>query len=415
MMLIDLAARSLWNRRGLALVTILSIALSVVLLLGVEKVREGTRASFAGTVSGVDLIMGARSGGLQLMLYSVFRIGDAPNNFRWNTYLEFADRPEVEWMIPISLGDSHRGYRVVGTDGNFFEHFQYRDGRGVVFASGVPFQGLFDVVLGANVASQLSYRLGDTILINHGLGTEALAEHAERPFVVTGILEPTGTPVDRSVHVSLEAIEALHVDLAPEAAASPSAALTAMDLTPTTITAALVGLRTPLDTFALQREINQYAGEPLSAVLPGFGLLELWSILEIAESALRIVSAIIVAVSIVGMATILVSILSQRRREMAILRSVGATPLHISLLLLFESVLLAALGTAVGVAGAFAVLVLARPYIERTYGLYLAFGGVGWWEAFLLLLVLTAALIAGLIPAWRAYRQSVADGVSPID
>jgi putative ABC transport system permease protein len=415
-MVLDLALKSLWNRRGLAMVTILSIALSVILLLGVEKVREGTKAGFAGTVSSVDIIMGARSGGLQLMLYSVFRIGDAPNNFSWDTFESFAERPEVDWIIPLSLGDSHRGYRVVGTDNRYFEHFRYRDQRPLEFAAGGQFEDMFDTVLGSTVASQLGYAVGDAILINHGLGTEALAEHVDRPFVVSGILEPTGTPVDRGVHIGLAGIEALHVNMgAPVQGVSTVDQLRRFDLQPTSVTAALMGLKTPLDSFAMQREISQFRDEPLTAVLPGFGLLELWSILEIAETALRAISTIVVAVAAIGMATTLVAMLSQRRQEMAILRSVGASPAHISLLLLSEALLLALVGAACGVVLTFAGLIVLQPWIDHTYGLYLRFGGVGVRELGLMGLVVGAALVAGIIPAVRAYQRSVADGISPVN
>ena len=156
-----LAWQSLANRWLTGLLTTLAIALSVMLLLGVEKVRTGARQSFADTISGTDLIVGARSGSLNLLLYSVFRIGNATNNVTWKSYKDFAALPEVEWIVPLSLGDSHRGFRVLGTTTDYFKRYQYRRGQPLTFASGGPFADLFDAVVGSEVASSLGYKAGD--------------------------------------------------------------------------------------------------------------------------------------------------------------------------------------------------------------------------------------------------------------
>ena len=129
MIVLRLALKSLVNRWVTALLTIATIAASVVLLLGVEEVRTGARQSFADTISGTDLIVGARSGALNLLLHSVFRIGNATNNITWETYQDIAKRPEVAWIVPLSLGDSHRGFRVLGTENSYFEHYRYRRGQ----------------------------------------------------------------------------------------------------------------------------------------------------------------------------------------------------------------------------------------------------------------------------------------------
>lgn len=199
---LSLAWRSLRNRRSTALLTISAIAISVALLLGVEKMRTAAREGFANTVSGVDLIVGARSGQLNLLLYSVFRVGDATANVSWESYQKIARHPDVAWTIPISLGDSHRGFRVMGTNGNYFEHYRYAGDRRMTFAAGKPFDDLYDAVIGADVARQLGYKLGDPIVIAHGVGNVSFAKHDDKPFRIAGILAKTGTPIDRTVHVS---------------------------------------------------------------------------------------------------------------------------------------------------------------------------------------------------------------------
>ena len=203
MYLFRLALASLANRRFTALLTIFAIALSACLLLAVERVRTEAKASFASTISGTDLIVGARSGSVNLLLYSVFRIGNATNNIRWDSYRHFAENPRVKWAIPISLGDSHRGYRVMGTDAGYFEHYRYGRGQELQLAEGPRGQDLFDVVLGAEKPSTGSA---------HGVSTVSLVKHDDKPFTVVGILQRTGTPVDRTLHISLAGMEALHVD-----------------------------------------------------------------------------------------------------------------------------------------------------------------------------------------------------------
>lgn len=400
--------------RGLSVsMTILAIALSVTLFLGVEKLRTGAKASFADTISGTDLIVGARSGSVQLLLYSVFRIGNATNNITWESYQDIAARPEVDWIVPISLGDSHRQFRVMGTTSGFFEHYRYRRDRGLELAEGALVDDLFDAVIGRDVAETLGYRVGDPIVVAHGLAS--FTEHKDHPFRVAGILEKTGTPVDRTVIVSLEAIEAIHVDWQNGARApgqpTPAETIRQMDLTPKAITAALVGLDSPLQTFALQRAINTYPEEPLLAILPGVALQELWSIVGIAETALLAVSVLVVITALIGMMATVLSSLNERRREMAIYRAMGASPRTVAGLLLIEGVLTAILGAILGVFILYAALIVAQPLIDDAYGLYLPIEPLSGREFGILGILAATSAIVSLLPAWRAYRISVADGM----
>jgi len=414
MILVRLALRSLVARRLTVGLTVLSIALSVALFLGVEKLRTGAKDSFADTISGTDLIMGARSGGVQLLLYSVFRIGNATNNVTWESYRDIAARPEVAWAVPISLGDSHRQFRVMGTTNGYFDHYRYRNGRALAFAAGGRLDDLFDAVVGADVAATLGYTQGDPIVVAHGLAS--FADHADHPFRIAGILAKTGTPVDRTVIVSLAAIEAIHVDWQSGAqrpgAATPADVLRAMDLTPKAITAAMIGVHARLQVFQLQRAINDYPEEPLMAVLPGIALQELWSIVGIAETALLGVSAMVVVTALLGMAAMIFAGLNERRREMAILRAVGARPVVILTLLLAEAGAMAAAGAALGVGLLYAGLVIAQPLLDAGFGLYLpitALTGRDW--SLLGATVLAGALVSAA-PAIRAYRLSLADGMT---
>jgi putative ABC transport system permease protein len=413
--ILSLAWRSLVNRRFTAALTVASIALSVMLLVGVERIRSETRASFASTISGTDLIVGARTGQVQLLLYSVFHIGNATNNISWRSYQDVAAHPQVAWTIPLSLGDSHRGYPVLGTTPAYFEHYRYARDRGLAFSAGGPFRDLYDAVLGAEVADALGYGIGDAIVVAHGASDVGFARHEDKPFRVAGILERTGTPVDQSVHVSLAAIEAIHagwrggapipgLSLSPEQTRS-------MDLSPEAVTAVLVGLRSRIATFRVQRFVNEYPEEPLLAILPGVALSELWGLIGVAENALLVVSVFVVVVGLFGMLTALLTSLNERRREMAILRSVGARPGHVFALIVGEAGFLTLLATALGLALLYGLLLLGRPLIEAHYGIHLALGGPSGHEVLLLGAVLVAGLLVGSIPAYRAYRLSLADGL----
>ena len=416
MKLLSLTVRSMFNRKGTTLLTVLVIAISVVLLLGVEKVRTEAKASFANTISGTDLVVGARSGGMQLLLYSVFHIGNATNNLTWESYQQVARHPNVAWTVPISLGDSHKGFRVVGTSEAYFGHYRYGRERPLRFSAGGPFGSVYDAVLGADVAETLEYRLGEEIVIAHGTGEVSLLDHGDKPFTVAGVLAKTGTPVDRSVYVSLEGIEAMHIDWSggvpiPSQRVSAADALE-LDLTPRAITAFLVGVRSKTGIFQLQRDVNDYRREPLLAVLPGVALQELWNLLGAAERALLIVSGFVVLSGLVGMLSSILSSLNERRREMAILRSVGARPWQIFALLTAEAVFFTVTGCALGVALLYGALVALRPWIEREYGLFLAVTPPSPYDLTLLALIVGAGVLIGLVPAYRAYRNSLADGLT---
>lgn len=412
-----IAWKSICNRWSTALLAILAIVMSVALILTVEKIRRDARASFTQTVSGTDLIIGARSGAVQLLLYSVFRIGNATNNISWESVQDIADRKAIDWLVPLSLGDSHRGFRVVGTDNGFFEHFRYGNDNALAMAQGVPgFADVFDAVIGSEVAEQLGYTLGQSIVVAHGTGNVGLVEHDNQPFRVSGILARTGTPVDRAVHVSLEGIEAMHVDWQSGAKVRGSGTdpdtIRDMDLQPKAVTALLVGLKSRGTVFREQRAINTYREEPLLAILPGVALQELWSLVGVAESALFIVSVSVVASGLINLVSVLLAGLNERRREMAILRSAGARPAHVFLLLCIESSLLTVVGVILGVALHYLLTLVGGQWLQHHYGINVTPGMPGRSELMILFTIILAGLLAGFLPALSAYRKSLADGMA---
>ncbi|MDK9763721.1 ABC transporter permease [Vibrio sp. D420a] len=410
-----LALKSVLNRKATAILTILTVAVSVILLLGVERVRTEAKSSFANTISGTDLIVGGRSGQVNLLLYSVFRIGNATNNIDWKSYQEFSQHKAVKWAIPISLGDSHKGFRVMGTNHSYFEHYRYGSKQPLTLQQGRKFNELFDVVIGADVAKQLDYEIGDQIILAHGISDVAFSRHDNLPFTIVGIIAPTGTPVDKTVHVSLEAIEAIHVgwESGANLGHTPDAeTLKTYDFQPKQITAMMLGLNSKIQTFALQREINTYRQEPLSAIMPGIALHELWGMMAVAEQALLVVSGFVVVAGLLGMLSSLLTSLQERRREMAILRAMGARPRHVFGLLISEASALTFLGITLGVGLLFGLIAVVAPIVQQSYGINISISAITPHEWKLIMMVQIAGIIIGFIPAFRAYRQSLADGMT---
>ncbi|HVO09035.1 MAG TPA: ABC transporter permease [Burkholderiaceae bacterium] len=419
--LLAIAWRSAWNRRSTLALVVLSVALSTLLLLGFERIRTDVRENFSQSVSGTDLIVGARTGAVQLMLYAVFRVGGATNNVRMDSLQAIAKHRAVDWMVPLSLGDSHHGFPVLATTPAYFTRFLYRDRQPLALARGHFFDGtldhLYDAVIGAEVAHALGYQLGQHITLSHGSGAIPGAEHADKPFTVVGILERTGTPVDRTVHISLQAMEAIHLDWAagvplPGMKIAPEQARN-FDLEPKQVTAALLGLKSRAAVFAVQRAVNDYHGEALMAVLPGVALDELWDVVGVGERALLGMSAMVAFVSLAGLVAVVLAGLNERRRELAVLRAVGAAPRHVLLMLATEGTLVTVAGVCLGIVATVLVIVALGPWLQAHYGIGLTLSAPTVEQWSLVAAVIVAGVLASLVPGWRAYRLSLVDGLSP--
>jgi putative ABC transport system permease protein len=418
MLLLSLAYRSLKNRKLTSIVTLLSLSLSVSLWVGIEHIRGGARESFSNTISQTDLIVGARGGALQLLLYTVFHIGSPTANVTYESYEKIKNHRAVLWTIPISLGDSHRGYRVVGTNEDFFRHYRFRQDRQVEFVQGRAPAEVLDVALGSEVAQRLGYRVGSPIVVTHGItSSTGIMDHDDRPFTVVGILKPTRTPIDRSLYVTLEGIEAMHIDWkqgAPplKGQGTPAASIKKENIKVEQITAFFLRTRARVQTLALQREITNFQEEALMAVVPGVALSELWRTIGVGEEVLKVVALFVVIVGLLGMLMALYTSLNERRREIAILRAVGVGPRKVTALLVVESGLLSLIGSLIGVGIVYGSVWLLQSSIEQHYGLHIPLKPFTSTEYAYLAAVLVAGLVVGLIPAWKAYRNALADGLS---
>jgi putative ABC transport system permease protein len=415
MTLLRLAFKSLRARSLTTTLTVFSIALSVMLLVGVDRLRDAAQAGFSGTLSRTDLIVGARGGDLPLLLSSVFHIGNAANNISWETYQHFAHHPAVAWTIPISMGDSYHGYRVVATDDNFYAHYQYRRTKSLSIAQGRTPAGIFDVALGAEVAKRMKLHLGQRIVLAHGIEEKSILNHDTTPFTVVGVLAPTSTPVDRAIYITLLGDEAMHFGWTggtPPAIGEAAHPLDPSKLKVDEITCFLLGAKSRISTLYLQREINNYKPEPLTAIIPAYTLQELWSLLDYADTALSLVSGAVLVVGLLAMLIALYTALNERRREIAILRAVGVHSRQIFTLFLLESTLIAAVGTALGIGAVYTLLFVLRSTIENRFGLPIALVGLSTRVELYAVAVLVLGAMLGAIPAFRAYRNSLVDGLN---
>ena len=388
--------------------TLMAISVAIFVLLGIEQIRQQARDSFASTVSGVDLIVGAKTGSLNLLLYSVFRIGSPTDNISWQAYRDVAESDDVEWAIPISLGDSHEGYRVVGTTQAFFEHFSFGKKRRLAFSEGKTFEGTFDAVLGSEVASTLGYSVSTEIVLAHGLASTSFTKHENQPFVVVGVLAPTGTPVDQTIHVRLEGIEAMHAGASavPIGAFAPADVPDTDSSAPESITAFMLGLKSRMSTFNVQRQINQFAGEPLMAILPGVALSELWQMMSMFENVLRLISVLVLLAAVLGMGAVLLASIRERRQEIHLLRMMGASPLYLFCLVEMEALILCLLGVSIGGVSLYAALLIVGDAVFSRFGLYLEAKPFTPEAALMLGIIVLATLAAAAAPSIKMYTTA---------
>ena len=435
--MLTLMRGSLANRAFSLTLIVVTLACAVALYVGVQNVQRLTRASFENSISGVDLVVAARGSDVQILLNTVFGLGVSSNLVSDETVISVADMAEVAWVVPVALGDSHRGFRVLGTSPEFFDRVMPQPSNGALFVTGAPFEQVLQAVVGADVAAALGYQPGDKIVLQHGMGDYGAA-HDDLPFRVHGVLARTGTPFDRTVLVSVEAIEAIHrgwrngqqlVALSPEQVEKPikpdahedehhegehhgdehhdhahAVGLDALD-------AVFVGLNDRRNVVRVQRKIAEFEAEPLSAVIPGVTLAQIWQIIGVADRGFRTVSVLVIALVLLAMTAMTVLSTDSRRREMAILRALGAAPSTLVGLILAEALFLAICASALGLGLAIGVSALAQQWLTQTIGLVASGVLPGWQEMVIVVYIIPAALIAGLVPALRLYRRTVQDGI----
>ncbi|WP_160063928.1 ABC transporter permease [Psychromonas sp. L1A2] len=631
MAILSLAFKSLLNRKLTFFITLFSIAISVTLLLGVQTLKTETNNSFMKSISGTDLIIGSRGASSQLLLSSVFHIGNTTNTIKYDTYQKISQSPAVEWAVPISLGDSHHGYTVMATDLSFFDYFSYANKQHLKVESGKIDDDMFAVVIGSEVAKKLNYKIGDEVIVTHGGGEIEGHHHDNIPYFISAILSPSFTAIDQSLIISLEAMEAMHTDNHGHFGVLPGETTLAANHTdhdehdhedadheqhhdeathdehehedadheqhhdeaahdehehedadheqhhdeaahdehdhedadheqhqdeaahdehdhedanheehhdeaahdehdhedaeheqhhdeaahdehdhedanheqhhneathdehehkdenheqhhdeaahdehdhedenheqhhdeaahdehdhedenhkqhhdeaahdehdheatheghretqdqrvarllkvkPEKINAIFVGLTSPQAVLGMQSYVNNFQEEPLSAIIPALALQELWEFFSLAEVALSIVTVFVVLVGLLGMLSIILMSLNERRREMAILRSVGARPGHIFSLIIGEAGFVCFAGILLGIALLYLLLLILQSPLASYYGFYLDINMLTSNDLLILAIIQISALLIALIPGWLIYKYSLSDGMS---
>jgi putative ABC transport system permease protein len=414
MKLLKIALKSAWNRKVSLSLAMFSIAISILLLLGVDTIRKQAKNNFINTISQTDLIVGARTSPINLLLYSIFHIGNATSNVSYSSYQEIAALKQIKWSVPISLGDSHRGFRVMGTNSDYFRYYRHSNTQSLQLQQGEVFSDLYDAVVGFDVAQSLNYKLNTEIVLNHGIVATKHSAHDDKPFRIVGILKKTNTPVDRTVLVSLQGIEAIHVDW--QSGTRSALRISAekarqMGLESKSITAFMLGVESKITLFSLQRKINSHPTEPLLAIMPGSTLASLWQTMGQFEKVLMAVSSLVLLAGLMGLLTALLTTLNERRREMAVLRAVGAHAYHVIVLFVLEAILVVLGGFLFGIAMLYTMQAIIQPIIAESYGIFLEIKMLDGEQMIILLIALLLAIILSLIPGFIAYKRSLQDGL----
>ncbi|MBL6735138.1 MAG: ABC transporter permease [Shewanellaceae bacterium] len=404
MRLTHLVYKSLQHRRTIVLLTVFTIAISVFVLLGTQHLRQQVRVSFDKAVSQVDVIVGAPTGQLNLLLYSLFHIGQVSRPVPWSAYQAVSDDPTVAWSVPITLGDSHYQFNVVGTTTDFFSHYHYGQQQSLALAKGELFQNTFDAVIGAEVAQQRDYQLGDELIFAHGHHHHQFNEHDEDPFTVRGILQPTGTVVDKTIYVRLKGLEAVHTEWKNIAI---DKATYLKQLEPTKISAFLVGLHAKNNLFSFQYRMNNHEKFRLQAILPGVALTELWQIMGYVENTLLITSALVLLSSLLGMNTMLLASMQFRKKELALMRLIGAHPRFLFIYIQCEALLITCAGIGIGLLSLWIALHLSQPILAASFSLFIDTNLLSATNGLIMALIIVTNSILTLIPSIQAYRTSL--------
>jgi len=399
-----LTYKSIQNRKTTFLLSVISIAISVVLLLGVDKAVKSSKAHFINTINSTDIIVASSNGSLDILLNLIFHISDPLKEMSYKSFEDIKRFDEVSWGVPLSLGDSFNGFDVISTDENYFKYYRYSSSKLLEFSQGRGLVGFYDVVLGCTVAKQLHLKVGDTIHLSHGHGHHKHT-HKNRVFNVVGVLKKSMTPNDESVFMQLKADEAIHIEWQSGHFVDmhiSSEKLSHMKIKPKHISGMMLGLKNRSSILSVEDKINHYRVENLKAVIPAKALSKLYKLMKNLQNLLMIISSAVFVAAIFTMLSSMYSTLNERRREIAIFRSLGASSKTVFSLFAIESFLVVFSGVVMGV------------LLVGMFGLFSPFElsfGVDIYQFFMLFTMVVIALVSSLLPARKSYINSLADGL----
>lgn len=401
MNLFSIVFRSLRQHALSTAVTAASVALAAGLLLTVWVVKTQSEAAFTGINGGFDAVLGARGSKLQLVLNSVFHLEASPGNVAWQDFLDLQNNPDVELAVPLAVGDNFHGWRIVGTTPDLFQKSESAPGKKFELRPGSHW---FDparrsAVVGSFVAAQMKLKVGDKFHPFHGLVFDEQKQHAET-YVVAGVLKPSNTPADRVIWIPLEGVQRMSGHN-PDADTEISAVLVKLKAG-----SALAGFQ--LDMFYNKQGTRLTFAWPISRVIG-----ELFGKIGWFDRVLTLVAWLVALVATSSILASIYSSMNERRRELAILRALGARRITVFGVIVLESAAISAIGVVLGFA-VYAVLIGFTTQIIRSQtGVVLepcAFNPVMLWEP---AVFVAAGALAGIVPALKAYRTDVAQNLTP--
>ena len=392
-----LALKSLRHKPLATVLNLLLMAVGVAMMTFVLSASRQFEDSALRDAEGIDLVVGAKGSPLQLILSSIYHVDVPTGNIPLAAMAQLAQNRMVKKVIPLALGDSFNGFRIVGTNADYIAHY------GGVMAYGKPFDAPMQAVFGAQAAARTHAVVGATFTGSHGLARGG-EEHKDSPYQVVGILQPTGTVLDRLVLTPVESVWKVH-EVSNGIDVNDPEEKAAMDAE-RELTALLVQYASPLAAVTMPRMINRQTD--LQAAQPALEAAKLFRLLGVGVDVLRGIAAIVLLSAALSMFVALYNSLEERQTDLAILRTLGAPPRKLFALLLVEGLLLAFGGAVLGwFLGHAAVDVLGR-LLSDDQNLTLTGLAIAPAEAWLALVTLIVGLAAALIPAWRAYRTDIA-------
>lgn len=326
------ALRSIWVRRSLYIWVLLAFALSSALIFFSLQFKNSIQKSFSGGASGVDLVIGAKTSEFNLVMFSLFNLGQPIANMTLDEFIHINESKDVEWTIPLAKGDSFKGFSVIGTNDQFFKNFRDASKDSLKMTGGEWFSLEVEAVLGAEVAKATGLSLGEEIVVSHGLQNQSIEDHHDHPFQVVGILEPTGTAADRSVFVDLKAMGDLHGQSGENIS----------------ISAVLVKMKSKAGILNFRNRINSQPSSQLVAAMPGQVLQEFWRSFRFLPEALNFLAIVVLVISFSSFFTLLMLLFQMRRQEIAIFKSLGMSRLSLMILFMTESTMICLFGSFLG-------------------------------------------------------------------
>jgi len=397
MRMLQLAYANLKEHFLSTILSVMLLGIGVGMVSFIVTVSEQLNDRFNRDIRGIDMVVGAKGSPLQLILSAVYQIDNPTGNIPLAEVNKLKRHPLIKYSIPLSYGDSYQGFRIVGTDSLYLSHYK------ATFSEGEVWSNSMDVVLGSSVAVKLNLKMGSHFHGNHGFDTEGHA-HEESHYNVVGILNPTGTVADRLILTSTESVWDIHnhdeAEHAHEGEHSHEVEEEAGE-----ITALLVKFKSPMGIMQIPRMVNQKTS--MQAALPAIEINRLYSLMGVGFTTLQIIGMVIMCIAALSVFISLLNSLKERKYELALMRSLGASPFKLFGLIVQESLLLCLAGYTLGIILGRVGIMLLSYFGEDQFQFSVSQTGVAQVEIWLLPLTLCIGLIAALIPAIRAYRSDI--------